>query len=134
MAAARLPTDLQPYHQNIELRPNIYSNDPADFDFNGKSEIYFNVTTATDKVEVNAKQLRFVESSIEVSEVETGTVIGWTDYDLNEEFYTLTLTLSKKLTQGTRYKLSLEYTGELQQDFVGLYWDSYESAFGTRYY
>ena len=121
----RLPTDLAPYHQNIVLRPHIYSGDTDTFYFDGRTEIFFNVLKATNTFQINFQALAFSQGSIRITNLATGALVEWLTLELDEDDFTFTLALATSLEVGQKYKFECGYSGPLYQDFAGLYWDVY---------
>jgi len=136
---ARLPTDLLPYHYNLEILPYIYFPEPP-LPFNGKVEIFFECFTATNVITISNDGLTIEESSISLTvsadspgNPPTPVVTSWEHI---QDIHFLKFHLDDHLIVGGRYVLSLEFTGTMKpaSQGEGLYWDSYEDETGTTVY
>nr|CAD7409546.1 unnamed protein product [Timema cristinae] len=127
----RLPTDILPDRYVIELIPYI---DNDNFTFNGRVEIFLNVTEATNAIRLHANDLEINETSVTVEPVVAdGTTVEATiqSQAYSEDLQIYTIILSDNLVVGDQYKLSISFLGHLRSDMQGFY-RSYYGVEGER--
>ena len=59
----RLPTDLEPILYTVELQPNMYEGEPADFTFNGSVSIEIRCKQQTNKIHLQIKKLNITSKT-----------------------------------------------------------------------
>lgn len=125
----RLPNTLVPIHYNIQLKPNIYQDDPADFGLEGFSEVILKCAIPTDLVVIHLLDLLIKHIEIE-SEPPSIFIVNKTE-DKATQF--LNISLSRALRVGERVKLGFAYKGNLENKIHGLHYRSYKENNQTRY-
>ena len=128
----RLPGTIVPYHYNLRLRPDIYTGNTSTFRFDGRVEMFFRVSNATDLIVLLARNLTVDTSSIKVTSTDVVGSIGVVDvmYDTESEF--LNISLVRSLDVGRQYVVSLSFTGPITDGLKGLYYSSYKLGGETR--
>ena len=53
----RLPLNVLPYHYNIELKPDLYNDDPDSFTFSGTVQIFVECQKEADTITVHVNQM-----------------------------------------------------------------------------
>ncbi|XP_006620199.1 puromycin-sensitive aminopeptidase isoform X1 [Apis laboriosa] len=119
----RLPTDVQPYHYNIVLSPNLKT-----FVFDGKEDVHIDVKKSTDTIvlnslDINIKTVFFNDNN--------GKIIPTKHIDISSSEETATLVFSEKLPVGRSGYLSLEFIGEINDKMKGFYRSKYIGVNGT---
>ncbi|XP_070178504.1 uncharacterized protein [Littorina saxatilis] len=131
----RLPTAILPYHYDLELQPEIYTADPADFTFNGSVKIYLECNTSTNVITLHSYRhdLQTIRDSAMLkfeNETDTGFIAEVT-YDEARHF--LHVHLKVELQEGQKYSLYMEFSASMRGDGVGLYYSSYKDGDTTVY-
>lgn len=122
----RLPNDTFPEHYTIHLKTNIHE---GDFSFTGKVDITFVTRTETPIIVVHARQLVIGEVSLwNTLTIPTEIEIDPIEYDPVTEFVTIRLLNGFLLQSNERFRLIIEYNGELREDNLGFYRSSYRDA------
>ncbi|XP_013408526.1 uncharacterized protein LOC106172388 isoform X2 [Lingula anatina] len=121
----RLPADLMPSYYKLELRPDIYQDDPKGFNFSGKVDITMHCNNATNVIKLHIKSLTI--DGVELVDM-NGLPVPYTntEEDKSREFFIVNL--PQMLVQGMNYTLTLNFSGPLRDDLVGLYWSQYFSS------
>ncbi|XP_062277573.1 aminopeptidase Ey-like [Scomber scombrus] len=127
----RLPTALLPDSYNITLWPRL-SPDPNTglYIFTGKSTVEFECITETDLILIHSNKLNY-----KLQENAHGAMLiasgggsaprirsSW----LQPKTQYLVIRLNGKLSQGQKYQLYTEFTGELADDLAGFYRSEYQ--------
>ncbi|KMQ91241.1 aminopeptidase n [Lasius niger] len=132
----RLPKNVVPKNYVIELTPYINTGDEKNFTFDGKSEIYLQVKeNNTTTITFHAKNitLHSVNLTYEKPEpqIKEDTFLNFKE-DKYKDF--ITVSLSNPIDTGTKnVKLSLSYTGVLNDELRGFYRSSYKKGNETRW-
>ncbi|XP_053175977.1 aminopeptidase Ey [Scomber japonicus] len=127
----RLPTALLPDSYNITLWPRL-SPDPNTnlYIFTGKSTVEFECITETDLILIHSNKLNYtVQENTHVAMLITsggGSAPGIRSSWLQPETQYLVIQLNGKLSQGQKYQLYTEFTGELADDLAGFYRSEYQ--------
>ncbi|KAJ8889375.1 hypothetical protein PR048_008874 [Dryococelus australis] len=107
----RLPTNIVPEYYYIVLKPNL---DDGSFQFEGRVNITFRVTSNTDRITLHAHDLDIEEDTISV-----GVDVSAVTVDAVRQFYDIKL--EEELEAGKQYQLQMSYTGHLREDMYGFY-------------
>lgn len=124
----RVPNNTIPYHYSVELKPNIYGDDPEKFTFDGNVEVYLECVTPTNIVTVHINHLTVDNSSIEFVSLSGGSAPLWTSYDIDLVRQFFKLNLDGDLSPGNKYIMKMSFTGPLTDDLMGLYRSSYKEG------
>ncbi|KAK2183343.1 hypothetical protein NP493_315g04044 [Ridgeia piscesae] len=125
----RLPLNVHPQHYDVQLRPDIYGDDPGQFNFSGSVDIHVNCTRQTDTITLHTKQLDILRASIEiqmgsgVSEEQSPKCVSWKEDKLREF---LILSFDKALKPNFLYKLTIDFNGRIKRNLIGIYLSSYK--------
>ena len=125
----RLPPELVPTYYNLELKPDIYGNDPDQFRFEGYVEIFLNCTASTSVIVVHVTNLTIIKTSIKVESLSADhTAPRWrrTEEDEVRQFYKVHM--AEPLTEGKQYVLKMKFNGPLIDGLDGLYWSTYTES------
>ncbi|XP_040894081.1 aminopeptidase N-like [Toxotes jaculatrix] len=127
----RLPTALVPDYYNITLWPRL-TRDPNTglYIFTGKSMVQFECVKETELILIHSNKLNYTKLNNTHITSLTGSGGGsapsikssW----LQPKTQYLVIELNSKLTQGQKYQLYTEFTGELADDLAGFYRSEYE--------
>lgn len=126
----RLPTDLSPYHTNLEIRPHIHLAAPP-FPFEGWVDIWFDCVSTTNAVYLNTRNLEINPDSLEITVAEDSPVQPeppqWVSFEIDDSLEFFIVHLDGAMVEGARYKLSVSYNGTLRDPGTrGMFWDSYD--------
>lgn len=124
----RLPTNVVPYHYNINLIP-LYPNGTSNFI--GTVSINMTIVSITNVIIVHAQNLEINANATSVySFVENASLpISTQTYDALRHFYILTF--PGNLPVGN-YSLYFEFVGEHTDEMTGFYRSSYQEGNETR--
>lgn len=126
----RLPNDTVPETYDITLTTRI---DNANFIFNGNVRIGILAREATQLITLHHRQLTIVDVHLwTTANPPQEIAVGDYRYDPVVEFLEIPVTLLPGLVAGTRYVLSIDYTGTLRQDDNGFYRSSYRDDSGQQ--
>jgi aminopeptidase N len=114
-----LPDDVVPTHYDLSFVP-----DAAAMTFTGTVKIDIEVREATSRIELNAADLTF--SHVALSGVAGQPQVS---FDTTEE--TATLSFAAPIAPG-RYVLSIDYTGQINNNAAGLFYLDYGTAQGKK--
>jgi aminopeptidase N len=126
-ATTQLPRDVRPLHYDVALTP-----DAAHSTFAGKVAITLDVLVPTAAITLNAAELAFTGATLSPAAGGSGlqaTLQAKTQIDADAQ--TATFTFAKPLATG-RYTLTLDYTGVIGQQAVGLFALDYDTAAGKK--
>ncbi|XP_037811881.1 uncharacterized protein LOC119603780 [Lucilia sericata] len=126
----RLPNHTYPEHYDIELTTNVHTGDKA---FKGKVTIDVVVVETTNAIVIHARQLKNFKTTL-VNPVNGLQENLKFDYELEREFLTLTRLNGAKFEADTKWKVTVEYSGELRTDNGGFYLSSYTGVNGEKRY
>ena len=127
----RLPRNVSPFLYELEIFPDIYQANPADFKFTGYVKIWIRTLEATSNITLHANKLTIDEATIFVGTNESLVPpnVRSTSQDLDRQFYIIQL---ENLLEADRaYFVEMNYTGILADDLAGLYYSSYSRGNNT---
>lgn len=128
----RLPGTLAPYHQVIDILPDIYQPLPP-FEMSGHVDIFFHCLEATDVIYINSIRHNLDADSI-VLEVAPESPIqpdppNWLSFETDDNMQFLIVYLGETMVEGAQYRLSFDFNGTMVDPGFhssgGLYWDWY---------
>lgn len=115
-----LPTNVKPLHYDLTLEPNFET-----FKFDGQVIIDLHVNEKTDYVTLNCLEIDIHEAKI--NDVETKKI------EINEDQQSVTFKFADHLVSGADARLSIKFTGELNDKMAGFYRSSYQEDGKTKY-
>ncbi|KAE8296862.1 Aminopeptidase Ey [Larimichthys crocea] len=127
----RLSTDLVPDYYNISLWPRL-SPDPNTglYIFTGRSTVEFECVKESDLILIHSNKLNYTKldntRNARLSASGGGSAPTIKSIWLQPKTQYLVIELTSKLTQGQKYQLYTEFTGELADDLAGFYRSEYE--------
>ncbi|KAM7396135.1 hypothetical protein PAMP_019203 [Pampus punctatissimus] len=126
----RLPTNLVPDHYNVTLWPRLTPNENTElYIFTGDTSVEFECVEQTDLILIHSNKLEYnkldnhwaklfaVDSGVSAPAIKSTWLQNVTQY--------LVVQLDGKLMKGHRYRLYMEFTGELADDLGGFYRSEY---------
>lgn len=129
----RLPKDVIPINYFIELTPYLDTNDEKNFTFDGYSEIDLEIKENTKTITFHANQLKIADD-VKLSYSQNGKSIKILKTEINEQMDFVTLNLEEELNSTLKnIKLSLNFTGVLNDNLRGFYRSSYQNGNKTRW-
>ncbi|XP_064599428.1 aminopeptidase N-like [Liolophura sinensis] len=131
----RLPKSLSPVFYNLEIKPNIYEEDPKNFTFEGQVKIMMNCSKETTNVTLHINQLKLLNDSIDIKGGSDclHPRIGVMNYERDLERQFVIFHLSEALKPGCQYNLTLNFTAPLTDSLSGLFYSSYQHSGSNRY-
>lgn len=125
-----------PYHYVIELRPDIYLEEPP-FPFAGQVEVFFNCSHSTNTVYLNSAELEIDPGSIELGVAPESPIQPeqpeWESFETDDVVGYMRVDLINPLVEGAHYWIRLNFSGTLREHVDnGFYWDYYEKQSETR--
>lgn len=130
----RLSRSLIPSSYDLELFPNIYTDNPTKFDFSGKVKIYVTCIDNTNNITINSRKLEISEKSVQIISLNRSTTNPeFLSLSYDEELQLLTFETRNKFLKGHNYIIEMNFTGPLLDDLQGLYYSSYKEGNITRY-
>ena len=126
----RLPTNIKPSRYEVFLIPFII---PDNFTIAGEVNIDINITEPTTNITVHIYDMTIHEDEAELVLAEDGGEVAITGhgYDDFRQFYILQLGQELSNTQA---RLSIKWTGNLNDELAGFYRSSYTDENGERRY
>lgn len=118
-----LPSAVKPTHYELELTPDLVK-----FTFAGKESIHVHVQEATNKITVHAKDVLIIGKALFVSA--TAERLESVEIGYSSALSTVSFTFPSTLPLGDG-KLSLAFTGELNNKMAGFYRSKYYDVDGT---
>ncbi|XP_014255315.1 aminopeptidase N-like [Cimex lectularius] len=126
----RLPRSVVPHHYSIKLIPFLY---PDNFTFTGRVVITCNVTMPTYNITLHSSELKIHETNLsrltmeaimdsDRNDADLLLPIKSTEFDKEREFYII---YPKGLLTPGGYKISISFTGVLNDALQGFYRSSY---------
>jgi aminopeptidase 2 len=115
-----LPTNVKPLHYDLTLEPNFET-----FKFDGQVIIDLHVNEYSDYVTLNCLEIDIHEAKI--NDVETKKI------EFNEDQQSVTFKFADHLVSGADARLSIKFTGELNDKMAGFYRSSYQEDGKTKY-
>ena len=123
-APTQLPRDVRPLHYEIEIEPHAQS-----LEFDGKVSIALEVLEPTDRITLNAVDLKF--SSANLHSTMQKRVYRDPKISVDAAAQTASFTFPETLAAGS-YRLSLAYSGRIGTQANGLFALDYVTADGAR--
>ncbi|XP_062276095.1 aminopeptidase N-like [Scomber scombrus] len=131
----RLPQTLVPDQYNVTLRPHLTPNATGVYIFEGDTTVEFQCVEATDLILIHSNKLDYktLENKqwARLTAVNGAIAPSITSSRLQTVTQYLVLHLDGKLVKGQRYRLFMEFIGELSDDLGGFYRSEYFEN-GTR--
>mmetsp|Transcript_525 Transcript_525/g.504 ORF Transcript_525/g.504 Transcript_525/m.504 type:complete len:953 (-) Transcript_525:676-3534(-) len=115
-----LPTNVKPLHYDLTLEPNFET-----FKFDGQVVIDLHVNEKSDYVTLNSLEIDIQEAKI--NDVKTKNI------EFNEDQQSVTFKFADELVAGADARLSIKFTGELNDKMAGFYRSSYQEDGKTKY-
>lgn len=128
----RLPRSLVPKLYHLELTPDIYSEEPANFTFRGHVKIDMLCLNGTNNITLHVHKLEIL-NPIKVADITSGKEITVNSFQENREKQFLIVNLQNSLEAGHQYYIHIHFKGPLLPDLKGLYLSSYERNNETVY-
>lgn len=127
----RLSTDLIPDYYNITLWPHLSPQPNTGlYIFTGQSTVEFECVKETDLILIHSNKLNYTTLDnthiVRLSAPDGGSAPNIKSTWLQPKTQYLVIQLYGKLTQGQKYLLYAEFTGELADDLAGFYRSEYE--------
>lgn len=117
----RLPNETYPEHYDITLTTNVHTGEKP---FQGVVVIDIIVESTTKNIVLHARQLDIIR--VTIADPSTGVAEELsTVYELEREFLTLASNSGKQFAAGTKWKLTITYSGNLRDDNGGFYLSKY---------
>ena len=132
-SSTRIPANLWPEHYDIEIRPDFYPPlTPEQFFFDGWVTIYLRCGESTDYVYLHFKQMTINKDSIDLRDSANGriNVINISEDTIRQ---LLIIQTSRQLIANERFRVSLNFTGPIKRDLLGLYYSQYEEGGVTKW-
>lgn len=127
----RLPRDVLPELYEIEIKPNMYGDNPTAFNFVGHVTIHVHCKASTSNITLHSNKLSIDHNKVKVAESSSGhrqsvgqITVTRVDRDTARQF--VIVHLDQNLKQGHDYTLYMEFSGPLKDDLAGLYLSSYK--------
>ena len=131
----RLPTDVIPDAYDLHIKPYLNEDDiegtnHTRFTFEGRVVIRIRCDKVTDEIVLHLKNLRVL--SITVVDAENGGEDLYDSKSYESRYDFLRISLTKQLQYGQSYNVTLDYIGEIREDWDGIYRSSYIDDTGNR--
>ncbi|MBY0572937.1 MAG: M1 family metallopeptidase [Undibacterium sp.] len=120
----QLPRHVRPSHYDVSLIPNAKAGT-----FQGKVNIKIDVLKATDRITLNATDLKF--NKVVLRNAKGKEIGGAAKIEVSALAQTATFTFDQTLPQG-QYQLALDYDGVIGTQAVGLFSLDYDTAKGKQ--
>lgn len=117
-----LPTNVKPLHYKLTLEPIFES-----FTFKGSEEIEFEVKQESDFISLNVLDVEIQCAKIDDVEIDPAQI------SYNKDLQSVTFKLNHTLAVGSKPRLFLRFTGELNDKMAGFYRSSYQENGETKY-
>ena len=119
----RLPRHLTPEKYHLELVPFIV---PGNLTIRGKVGIEMLCNLAASNVTLHAVDIDIENSTLTLENLDKDQKVQIVRYDYDKAREFLIIHLEQKLSAGSRYLLSLQFTSKLRDDLTGFYVSSYK--------
>ncbi|XP_064629181.1 aminopeptidase N-like [Lineus longissimus] len=127
-----LQDTLVPIHYDLTIRPDIYQEEIANFNFEGNVTIHFKCRRPTNRIKLHVMDLHIIQDDVHLSGGQGRFKV--TSMDTDEERSFVTFRLNRRLKKGDEYTISIvSFTGKLVPSLNGLYLTGYVVN-GTRHY
>ncbi|KAF3689289.1 Aminopeptidase N [Channa argus] len=121
----RLPTALVPRYYNITLWPHLSKDSNGLYIFTGNSTVEFECVKETDLILIHSNKLNYTElDNAHIARLTAsgdGTAPSIRSSWLQPKTQYLVIQLNSKLSNGQKYQLYTQFTGELADDLAGFY-------------
>ena len=123
----RLPENIRPYHYNIELMPNIYSNDEKLFKASGMVKIYFRIYENPTSILILHSFVTIFDDTIILREEspEEGPPFNITNTSFKDKTQTYYIYLNESLQLDKNYSIEIQYFAAISTGPFGLMWSKY---------
>ena len=137
--AGRLSTDVLPKRYSLTLQPFLTLDDATDsklrrhFTFDGEVSIKVECNTPTKTITLHTKNLTLHKNPM-VKSLSAGAAGAdlFESYTFVNDYDFLVITLKEELEEAQDYEISIEYSGELNENLYGFYRSSYTTADGEK--
>ncbi len=123
---SQLPRNVRPLHYRITATP-----DAANLRFTGRTDVDIEVLEATDRITLNAVDMRFGEVSLGGGSGAAPLALNPTDISTDAEAQTATFRFARRIAPG-RYRLTMNYTGKIYTQAAGLFALDYAAEGGQK--
>ncbi|KAI9714490.1 MAG: Aminopeptidase 2 mitochondrial [Bogoriella megaspora] len=119
-----LPKNVKPTHYDLTLEPNF-----ENFKYEGKVDIDLDVLEDTTAISLNTLEL-----DVHKTELHSGSslITSSPKISYDHDAQTFTLAFDQKIPAGSKAKLSLTFTGTLNDNMAGFYRSSWQGADGSK--
>lgn len=125
-ATTQLPRKMHPVHYEVEITP-----DAAALAFTGKAAIRIDITSATDRITLNAADMTFSRVLLESPGRSWFQPVAPKATETDASAQTVTFNFGRRLGTG-QYVLHLDYTGRIDTQAAGLFALDYDTRSGKR--
>jgi len=122
-----LPTNVRPTHYNIFLFPDLEK-----FTFEGSVDIDININDDSNEITTNVYDMTI--HSVSITDVASMKKQDATNFEIDETSQTLKMTFANTLKKGSKAKLSIKFTGNLNNEMNGFYRSEYSDSNGQKKY
>ncbi|KAF2033830.1 hypothetical protein EK21DRAFT_108620 [Setomelanomma holmii] len=128
IAAARevLPTNVKPIHYDLTLEPNF-----EDFTYEGKVTIDLDVDEDTTSISLNTNEVTIHSTKVTTGD-QTISDSPTVSHDADSE--TTKVSFEKTISKGSKAKLTMTFSGILNDKMAGFYRSSFKAANGSTTY
>ncbi|TFK46426.1 leucyl aminopeptidase [Heliocybe sulcata] len=123
----RLPTNVKPKHYDLTIRTDLEKHT-----FDGFVAVDLDVLKETSTIVLNTSQLKLGEASVYSDALKTEQIQSSTHVDAKTE--RVTITFGSALPAGTKAKLRIGFTGELDTSMAGYYRSKWTDDGKAKYY